>query len=150
MGRRAALVALVIALLFLAAGGLFGGASMLLDPSGAALGMDAVLPQLPVASFTLPGLFLLTVMGLAPIVLAYALLARPDWRWLAAARWGGHHWAWSGTLALGLALMAWLALQAALIGFQWPIQYVTAANAVAIVALALLPVVRRGYEVPRG
>jgi hypothetical protein len=148
---RVALGALIVSLLFLAFGGLYGGASMLLDPSGAALGMDVVLPLLPVATFVLPGLFLIVVMGLFPIVLAYGLVARPAWPGAdAVARRFGHHWAWCGTLGLGLALGAWLALQAALIGFAWPIQYVTAGNAVAIVGLALVPHVRRTFVVPRG
>lgn len=149
MGRRLALGALVVSLLFLAFGGLYGGLSMLRDPSGASLGMDVVLPQLPVPSFALPGVFLVTVMGLLPIVLAFGLVARPTWRWASAlARWSGHHWAWTGSLALGLVLGTWLALQSWMIGFAWPIQFVTAGNAVAIVALALLPIVRRRFASP--
>ncbi|TVR93320.1 MAG: hypothetical protein EA416_05375 [Trueperaceae bacterium] len=150
MGRRLAFGALIVALLFLAFGGLYGGVTMLVDPSGAALGMDVVLPQLPVPSFALPGAFLVTVMGLLPIALAYGLVARPTPRWAAAiSRASGHHWAWTGTLALGIVLAAWLALQGWLIGFAWPIQFVTAGNAVAIVVLTLLPVVRRSFVVPR-
>jgi hypothetical protein len=146
MSRRLALGALVVSLLFLATGGLYGGLAMLRDPSGAALGMDVVLPQLPVPDFVLPGIFLLVVMGLVPIALAYGLLARPAWRWTTAlARRSGHHWAWSATLALGLVLGLWLALQGLMIGFAWPIQFITAGNAVAIVVLALLPGVRRHF-----
>jgi hypothetical protein len=148
MGRRLLLFALVISLLFLAFGGFYGGLAMLRDPSGASLGMDVVLPDLPVPDFVWPGLFLVTVMGLAPLVLAYGLLARPAWRWAAAiARPTGHHWAWTGTLGLGLVLALWLALQAWLIGFAWPIQFVTAGNAVAIVALALAPAMRARFVV---
>jgi hypothetical protein len=42
-------------------------------------------------------------------------------------------------------LAVWLVVQAFLIGFRWPIQYVTAANGLAILLLALLPAVRRRY-----
>lgn len=123
---------------------------MLLDPSGRALGMDAVLAQLPVPDYVLPGLFLVGVMGLVPIALAVGLARRVAWPWAARlTRGSGHHWAWTGSLALGLVLAAWLALQGALIGFVWPIQFVTAAIAVAIVALTLLPSVRRAFELPR-
>ena len=146
MVRRLALSALVVSLLFLAFGGIYGGVEMLRDPTGGSLGMDVVLPQLPVTNFVLPGIFLLTVMGLAPIALAYGLLARPAWGWASAlSRWSGHHWAWTGTLALGLGLGVWLAVQGWMIGFAWPIQFVTAGNGVAIVALAMLPVVRRSF-----
>jgi hypothetical protein len=151
MVRRLALSALVASLLFLAFGGLYGGVEMLRDPGGGSLGMDVVLPQLPVTDFVLPGLFLLAVMGLTPMALAYGLVARPVWGWAdALVRWSGHHWAWTGTLALGLVLGAWLALQAAMIGFAWPIQYVTAANAVAIVVLAVLPAVRQRFVSTNG
>jgi hypothetical protein len=149
MGPRVALGALVVAMLFLAFGGLYGGLAMVRDPSGASLGMDAVLPQLPVPNYVLPGLFLVTVMGLVPLVLAYGLWTRPAWRWAAAVtRSSGHHWAWTLTLTLGLVLVSWLTLQGWLIGFGWPIQFVTAGNAVAIVGLALLPVVRRPFVEP--
>ena len=149
MARRLALAALVVSLLFLAFGGLYGGVEMLRDPSGGSLGMDVVLPQLPVPDFFLPGLFLLTVMGVVPLALVVGLLARPSCGWAAAVtRWGGHHWAWTGTLALGIVLGVWLAVQGWMIGFAWPIQYVTAGNGVAILALTLLPVVRRSYASP--
>ncbi len=146
MGRPIVLWLLVVFLVFLAVGGLYGGVAMLVDPSGAALQMTEVLPLLPVPDYTLPGLFLLVVMGAAPLLLAYGLLARPNWAWAEPlSRVARHHWAWTGALALGLVLGAWLAVQGLLIGFRWPIQYVTAANGVAIVALALVPAVRRWY-----
>ena len=96
-----------------------------------------------------PGVFLVVVMGLLPLALAFGLLARPDGRWAAAvARLSGHHWAWTGALVLGVVLLLWLAVQAWLIGFTWPIQFVTAGNAVAIVVLASLPAVRRRFVAP--
>lgn len=144
MRRPMVLWFLAFFLVFLAAGGLYGGVAMLLDPSGGALQMAEVLPSLPVPDDTLPGLFLLVVMGVVPLLLAYGLLARPAWAWAEPlSRAGRHHWAWSGTLTLGLLLGGWLVAQALLIGFRWPIQFVTAANGLAIVGLALVPAVRR-------
>jgi hypothetical protein len=146
MRRPFTLWLLVVSLLFLALGGLVGGIGMLIDPSGRSLGMDDILPLLPVPDYTLPGLFLLLVMGLMPLLLSYGLLARPDWAWARAlSRRSGHHWAWIGTLALGLLLAVWLVVQGLLIGFRWPIQYVTAVNGIVIIVLALAPRVRRAY-----
>lgn len=143
-GRPLALWGLIAALVFLSIGGWYGGVAMLLDPSGAALGMQVVVPLLPVADLVLPGLFLVVVMGVGPLVAAYGLLARPPWPALARVeRVSGRSWAWSAALALGVVLAGWLALQGVLIGFRWPIQYVTAGNAAVIVALALAPTVRR-------
>jgi hypothetical protein len=131
-------------LLFLALGGLYGGITMLLDPSGAALGMTAVLEDLPVSNYVLPGLFLLFGMGLAPLFLIYALLALPKWPWLEARLpKKGLHWAWLGILVLCWVLFMWLIVEGFLIGFDWPIQYVTLVNGFLIFLFALLTPVRR-------
>ena len=63
MKRPAALWILVFWMLFLALGGLYGGISMLIDPSGNLLQMAEVLPLLHVPDYVLPGLFLLVGMG---------------------------------------------------------------------------------------
>jgi len=147
MKRPFALWLLIFFLIFLALGGLYGGIAMLTDPSGGSLQMTEVLPLLPVPDYTLPGLFLLFVMGLAPLFLTYALLARPNWAWAESiSRWSHHHWAWTGTVALGLVLALWLIVEGVMIGFQWPIQYVTAVNGILILLFALVPSVRKFYE----
>ena len=146
MKRPIALYWLSFFLLFLAFGGLYGGIAMLLDPSGGSLDMAGILPLLPVSSFVLPGLFLLVGMGLTPIALVYALLAWPKWDGLARLLGGnGRYWAWNATLLLSLTLAVWLTVQGWLIGFRWPIQYVTAVNALLILLLTLTSGVRRYY-----
>lgn len=93
----------------------------------------------------------LSALVVSLLFLAFGLVARPAWGWAAAlSRWSGHHWAWTGTLALGLVLGVWLAVQGWMIGFAWPIQFVTAGNGVAILALALSPAVRRSFASPPG
>ncbi|RJP52516.1 MAG: hypothetical protein C4583_06760 [Anaerolineaceae bacterium] len=146
MKRPFALWLLIFFLVFLALGGLYGGIAMLADPSGGLIQMAEVLPLLHVPSYFLPGLFLLFVMGLAPLLLTFGLLARPEWKWAASlARWSGHHWSWTGTVALGIVLLVWLTIQAALIGFRWPIQYVTLTNGILILLFALVPSVQKYY-----
>ena len=139
---------LVASLVFLALGGLYGGIAMLADPSGGLLQMSDVLPLLHIPNYILPGVFLLCVMGLAPILLTYGLLARPQWLWLDRLfRWSGHHWSWTGSLTIGIVLVVWLCIQGLLIGFRWPIQYVTATNGMAFVLFALIPSVNRFYKI---
>jgi hypothetical protein len=147
MKRPLPLWILLLWLVFLAFGGLYGGIAMLIDPSGDAMGVDVLLPLLPVPDFILPGLFLIFEMGLAPLVLVFGLLARPNWAWAdALTRWSGHYWAWTGTLFLGFLLLLWLAVQAMLIGFTTGIQYVMLVNGVALPGFALWPSVRRLYR----
>jgi hypothetical protein len=137
---------LLFLLVFLGLGGLYGGIAMLIDPTGGLLQLTEVLPLLPVSDYLLPGLFLLVVMGLAPLFLTYALLARPSWTWAQTrSRRSGHYWAWTGTLALGVIVLVWLAVQGLLIGFEWTIQYITAIDGFLIVLLALVPGVRKFY-----
>lgn len=132
------------ALIFLGLGGLYGGIAMLSDTSGGALGMDEVLPLLPVRDYLLPGLFLLVGMGLVPLVLTWGLLTRAAWGLAArTTSWTGRHWAWSGVVALALVLGVFLGVQAAYIGFMAPIQGVTAANGMLIFGLASARRVRR-------
>jgi hypothetical protein len=146
MKRPVALYWLSFFLLFLAFGGLYGGIAMLFDLSGESLDMADILPLLPVSNFVLPGLFLLMVMGLTPIALVYALLAQPKLAGLARLLGGnGRYWAWNATIILSLTLAVWLTVQGLLIGFRWPIQYVTAVNGLFILLLALTPDVRRHY-----
>ncbi len=134
-------------LFLLALGGLYGGIAMLLDPSGSLLQMTEVLPLLPVKDYILPGLFLLGVMGVFPLFLLYGLLIRPkgllDKSIISPAR---YHRAWTGTVVLGILLAIWLFIQGILIGFQWPIQYLTAINGLLIMLFAFLPSVRRFYH----
>lgn len=150
MKRPFTLWILVFWLLFLALGGLYGGIAMLLDPSGSSLQMTDVLSLLPVSNYILPGLFLLFVMGLAPLFLVYVLFAQPDWPWVASLfRQSKTHWAWAGTIALGVVLVVWLAVQGLLIGFKWPIQYITALNGFMILLFALSPSVRKFCAIHR-
>jgi len=145
--RPLALWLLPFFLVFLALGGFYGGLSMLTDPSGHSLQMAEVLPLVRVPTHRLPGLFLVTVRGALPLVLVFALLARPVWPWLDRLFvWSRHHWAWTTSLGLGLVLVLWLAVQAALIGFRWPIQSLTGMNGLLIIVLALVPSVQRHYR----
>ena len=145
MKRPLMLWPLVFFLIILALGGFSGAIPMLLDPSGEMLGVADALPQLPVPNFILPGLFLLVVMGLFPLLLAYALVARPDWAQLNnLLRWAKHYWAWTATLILVAIIALWLLYEGWLIGF-FPITYVTAVLGLLILIFALMPGVRRYY-----
>jgi hypothetical protein len=148
MGKRpTALWLLIFLLVFLSFGGFYGGISMLVDPSGSALEMEEVLPLLPVSDYILPGLFLVIVMGIIPLILAYGLIWKPDWGGIQRiSAWSGYYWAWTGALVLASLLILWLAVQGFLIGFAWAIQYITLANGLLIIFAALLPGLRAYYR----
>ncbi len=145
MKRPFTLWLLVFVLLFLALNGFGGGIVMLMDPTGNLLGVADTLPLLPVPNFILPGIFLVAVMGLVPLLLSYALIARPTWSWVAPLfQWSKHYWAWTATLALVAILAIWLVVEGALIG-MFAITYATAVVGLLLLLFALLPGVRNFY-----
>ena len=137
---------LIILLVSLALGGFSGAIPMLSDPvNGGYLQFGELLDLLPVPNLILPGLFLLVFMGIIPLLLAYALIARPTWKWAENIfRWNPHYWAWTATLVLVAILAAWLAYEGSLLGW-WPITYITAFQGFLILLFAVLPGVRKYY-----
>lgn len=95
---------LVALQLLVGVGATAAGAAFIADPSGAGLGMHtAMLRDGPFPDYLVPGLVLFTVNGLGS--LAGALLS-----------WGRHPAAGRMAQALGLFLVAWIAVQVAVIG----------------------------------
>ncbi len=88
-------------------GAVAGGLSMVLDPSGASLGTPIeLLDKTPFATFLVPGIVLLTVNGLGSFAGAVASFAR-------------HRYAGEVALALGLFLIAWIAVQVYWMAPHW-------------------------------
>lgn len=128
--------ALIADLIVLGLGGLYGGVLFILDPSGAGMGVPlSLLDGLPLSDFLLPGLFLLAVMGLAPLVLMVAV-----WR-----RWPR---TWLALMALGAVLLLWLAGEFVLWGYQAPIQIITSVLCAGLLGFSLLPSTRRWLRGP--
>jgi hypothetical protein len=96
-------------LVVLVGGGWYGGLSFLTDPSGGGLGMrTAELPDWPLlGDFTLPGVALLVLFGLLPLV-PIVLLLRSDPR------------GWIATAAVGALLVLWMLGQIVALGLTFP------------------------------
>ena len=99
----------VAVLVVLTGGGWFGGLSFLTDPSGTGMGMTtAELPDWPLLEdFRLPGVALLVLFGLLPLV-PVVLLLRGDPR------------AWPATAAVGALLVLWMLGQIVALGLTFP------------------------------
>ena len=123
-------------LILLGLSGLAGGTVMVADPSGAEMGLSvSMLAGLPIANFVLPGLFLMIVMGAAPLVVAFGV-----WRRLP--------WAWAAALTQDILLVVWIGLQIALWGAPMPVQWLYLSWGAAILALCLIPAVRAELQKP--
>ena len=138
---------LAFLLFFLALGGFFGGINLVLYPSGESLSMPvSYLQHSPFEDYLIPGLILLFLMGVLPLGLVYALLARPSWTWANALNiYAGQHWAWTYSVYAGIILIIWIDIQIMLVGYGHIIQTIYALLGVVITVTALLPSTKTYY-----
>jgi hypothetical protein len=132
---------LAFLLFFLALGGFFGGINLVLYPSGDSLSMPlSYLQHSPFRDYLIPGLILLSFMGIFPLMLVYALLVRPAWTWANVFNiYAGQHWAWTYSVYAGIILIIWIDIQIMLVGYGHIIQTIYALLGVVITITALLP-----------
>lgn len=91
--RPVAVRALTGALLFQGVSGIVGGYGLVSDPSGRSLGFPpGWLQGSPFPDYLVPGLVLLTALGVLPLLVAYGV-------------WTGRSWSWRPAIADGLVLM---------------------------------------------
>ncbi len=111
MGKNkpASITLLAILHFFLGLSGLTGGVPLLLDPTGSSMGIPLMLlNKLPIANFLLPALVLVSFFGIAPIVIGYGLLKRPDSPALDTLNPAQkYHWSFSASIGISCLLIVW-------------------------------------------
>ncbi len=133
--RSVALYLLMACLLFQGLSGVVGGVGLVADPSGEALQIPlSWLQGSPFDDYLIPGIILLFVLGIFPLIVVYGLWIRSAWSWLAS-------------LLVGIALIVWIGVEILIIGYQSqpPFQLIYGLLGMVIVILALLPSVRGYY-----
>lgn len=125
---------LMVLILFQGISGIFGGGALILDPSGAILHMPlSMLKGSAFETFLVPGIILFAVLGIFPVIVSYGL-------------WRRKRWAWKGAKFIGPALLVWIAVEIASVGYhsEPPLQLLYGLVGVALLVLSLLSSVR--YE----
>ena len=119
-------------LIFLSFGGFLGGIMFLLDPSGIAMGLPpGLLDTVPfIDNFILPAFFLILVMGIAPLGIAFGL-------------WQQKQWAWKTAVILSIVLIGWILFQILLWGMPAAIQVFYLIFGIILLILCFIPAVRR-------
>ncbi len=139
---------LLILLVFLGLGALFGGGMLILSPSGELMGMPlSMLDHSPFHSFLLPGIILFSVLGLAPVGIAIALVRRPA-SWLAERLnlYKDMYWGWTFCIYIAFALISWIQVQMIFLQAVHWLHTFYMFFSLAILLVALWPQVRDSYK----
>ncbi|MGX1829075.1 hypothetical protein ACWIE6_12520 [Paenibacillus taichungensis] len=133
---------------FLAIGAIIGGGALIIDPSGDLVKMpDSLLEHSPFGSFLIPGIILLLVLGVMPMIIAISLLRRTHWEIGEKLNlYSNQYWGWTFSLYTGFALIIWIMIQVYWIQHVSVIHLVYFAWGVGIQIVTLLPDVQRRYQ----
>lgn len=134
--RPVSISILFVLIAFQGLSGMLGGAFLALDPTGESLHMPiSMLDGSPFSDFFIPGLILLVILGIFPILILYGL-------------WKKDRRAWFGSLIVGFALIIWISVEILMIGYhtQPPLQLIYGLVGFLIVDVALLPSVKKYFR----
>ena len=147
--RPFALWPLLILLAFLGVSSAICGGMLIAAPDGSLMQMPlSNLEHSPFTTFLIPGLVLLFFLGVYPLVVAYCLWTRPSWRWPEALNpFRGMHWAWAASLAAGVIVLIWIVVEMIMLREAVFLHWFVLGWGLALIALTLLPAVRREYRV---
>jgi len=126
---------LIVLMIFQGLSGLGGGIGLIMDPSGETLQIPLNwLQGSPFSDFLIPGIVLLVVLGIFPLIVSYALISK-------------HKWSWLASLIVGIALIIWIIVEIIIIGYQPkpPLQLIYGLAGIFMVIVVLIPGVRRHY-----
>lgn len=139
-----ALYLLTAVLLFLGAGALYGGYSLVADPSGKGLGMPVEwLRDTGFPDYRIPGLILLTVLGVLPLAAALLLWLRPEWGLMKGLERSLRlRWVWGVAFGVGVAQVIWIVYQVTTMGLTFFLQPLFLGVGLLICGLCLWPSVR--------
>jgi len=137
---------LVLLLALLAINAFYGGVSLMVVPDGSLLGMEPEwLKSSPFSDYFIPGLLLLLLNGIFPLLTIYGLITRNrTWfSWLNIYR--NRCWGWTFAIYNGLVTNIWIIVQQ-LMAEYFILQTIIAALGILILIAALIPRVMRFYE----
>jgi hypothetical protein len=134
-------------LIFLAVGGIPTGLALMADSSGRSVRLPlSLLKDLPVHDFALVGLWLFSVYGVVPLIIAYGMWTRKRWSRADSQAGRTHvHWAWMGVMMLGLILITWTTIEMVLWG-PFVLMIIYSGLGFGMLGLSLLPSVKRHLE----
>ncbi len=126
--------------------GAIGGSIMLIvDPSGGKMGMPlSILERTFFPSYLIPGILLLLIFGVFPLLVAYALRRQPKWPIAEAVNPYSDelHPAWALSLYIGFGQIIWITVQTYMMNAVAAVHLGYTALGLLILIVTLLPSVR--------
>jgi hypothetical protein len=146
-GRPVALYLLILVLLVLSVGALYGGYHLITDSSGGKMGLPVSwLERTGFPDYLIPGLILFTMLGVLPLITVFLLWFRPQWSAMQGLENFFHiHWVWGMAFGIGLAQVIWIGYQVATMGLMFWLQPTFFAVGLVVMGLCLLPSLRHYY-----
>jgi len=139
----------LIVLGFLAIGAIGGGLILIISPTGELIGLPFTeFKNMPFSSFLIPGIILLSVLGIIPLLLIIALLKKPESRLAEKINiFKDMHWSWTYSIYIAFALIGWIHIQLIFLqgGVYW-LHTFYMFYAILIIIIALLPQIRYLYK----
>lgn len=134
---------------FLALSAIGGGVVLLISPSGELLGLPlSEFKNIPFHSFLIPGIILLSVLGIIPSLLIVALIKKPESKLAEQINiFKDMHWSWTYSIYIAFTLIGWIHIE--LIFQQGAVHWLQTFYmfyAVLIIIVALLPQIRYLYK----
>ena len=107
----------------------------------------SLLQHSPFTTFLIPGIILFLVLGVAPCLVAYALLKKPASPLAERLNlFGDMHWSWTFCLYCAFALILWLQIEMMFLQAVGWLHCFYMLLAVVLIGCALLPPVRHSFE----
>lgn len=139
----------MIVLGFLALGAIGGGIVLIISPTGEMIGLPlSEFKNIPFDSFLVPGIILLSVLGVIPSLLIIALIKKPKSKIADRINiFNDMHWSWTFSIYIAFCLIGWIHIEVIFLQGQvhW-LQTFYMFYAVLLIIIALLPQIRSIYR----
>lgn len=148
MKRNSTVNRLLILVVLLGIGAMFGCGVLIISPSGKLFGIPlAILDNSPFNNFLIPGIILFCVIGVASLGIVFSLIKRPENKSAELFNFfKDMYWAWSYSIYIAFALIIWIQIEMSFVqSVHWS-HTLYMCCAIAIIFFALLPQVRNQYK----
>lgn len=134
---------------FLSFGAIGGGIVLLISPTGELIGLPlSEFNNIPFNSYLIPAIILISVLGVIPLLLIFALLKKPKSKTAEHINiFSDMHWSWTFSIYIAFTLIGWIHIQ--LIFLQGVVHWLHTFYifyAILIIIMALLPQIRYLYK----